>query len=139
VRLPARHPDWEPRLAACVEDWIPRAYTFTLGHDCAAFVLAGIEAVTGEKLALELRPYKTQAGQARALREFGWDDLPAAADTMLGPRIAPLQAHRGDVVSDGSALGLMTAAGPVAFSEAGMVTMERGSIVAAWPVGRSDG
>jgi len=50
-----------------------------------------------------------------------------------------LQAHRGDVISDGSALGLMTAAGPLVFSEGGMVAIERGSIVAAWPVGRSDG
>lgn len=139
MKISARHCDWEPRLAACVADWTGRAYAFKPGKDCAAFVLAGIEAVAGEKLALALRPYKTQAGQARALREFGWDGLPAAADAMLGPRIAPLQAHRGDVVSDGSALGLMTASGPLAFSEAGMVAMHRGSIVAAWPVGRSDG
>jgi hypothetical protein len=136
VRLPARHPDWEPRLAACVEDWTPRQYAFVLGRDCASFVLAGIEAVTGEKLALELRPYKTQAGQARALREFGWDDLPAAADAMLGDRIAPLQAHRGDVVSDGSVLGIKAAHGCFAFSEDGMVQI---APVIAWPVGRSDG
>ena len=139
MKLLTRHPDWEPRLAACVEAWAGRAYAFKPGHDCAAFVLAGIEAVAGEKLALALRPYKTQAGQARALYELGWDGLPDAADALLGPRIAPLQAHRGDVVSDGSALGLMTASGPMVFSEAGMVTMQRGGIVAAWPVGRSDG
>lgn len=136
MKLPTRHPDWEPRLAACVEKWTPRAYAFKPGHDCAAFVLAGIEAVAGEKLALELRPYKTQAGQARALREFGWPDLPAAADAMLGPRIAPLQAHRGDVVSDGSVLGIKAAHGCFAFSEDGMVQIMP---VIAWPVGRSDG
>ena len=136
MRLSTRHPDWEPRLAACVEDWIPRAYAFKSGHDCAAFVFACIEAVTGEKLALELRPYKTQADQARALRGFGWDDLPAAADATLGPRIAPLQAHRGDVVSDGSVLGIKAAHGCFAFSEDGMVQI---APVIAWPVGRSDG
>jgi hypothetical protein len=75
----------------------------------------------------------------RALRALGWADLPAAADACFGPRIAPLAAHRGDVVSDGAVLGVMAAAGPVAFGEGGMAAMDRRSIVAAWPIGRADG
>lgn len=140
MRLPTRHPDWEPRLNACVEAWTPRDYTPAWGSDCVAFVLAAIEAVSAERLVFDgARPYRSAAGQGRWLKDMGWRSLLDAADACLGDRIAPLQAHRGDVVSDGSVLGLMTAAGPVAFGEGGMVRMARGSIVAAWPVGRSDG
>ena len=140
MRLLTRHHDWEPRLAACVQDWAGREYAFAWGRVCVAFVLAGIEVVADERLTFDgAAPYRSAAGQGRWLKQMGWGSLLDAADATLGPRIAPLQAHRGDVVSDGSALGLMTAAGPVAFSEGGMVTIERGSIVAAWPVGRSDG
>jgi len=140
VRLPTRHPDWEPRLAACVVDWTAREYSFAWGCDCVAFVLAAIEAVADERLTFDgAKPYRSPAGQGRWLKEMGWGSLLDAADATLGSRIAPLQAHRGDVISDGSALGLMTAAGPLMFSEGGMVAIERGSIVAAWPVGRSDG
>jgi hypothetical protein len=102
-------------------------------------VLAAIEAVTGERLVFELKPYRSPAGQARALRAAGWASLPAAADDCLGGRIAPLQAMCGDVLSDGSVLGVMTRAGPQAFGEGGMVRMAPASITAAWPVGRADG
>jgi hypothetical protein len=136
MKLPARHPEWEPRLADLVDDWRPRAHQPRSGGDCAAFVLAAVAAVTGEVLAFEVRPYRTEAGQARALRELGWADLPAAADACFGERIAPLAAHRGDVVSDGQVLGVMTAGGPVAFGEDGMVAMDRRFLEAAWPIGR---
>lgn len=137
MKLRTRHPEWEPRLAACVEAWTPRAYEPAWGKDCVAFVLDGIEAVSGDRLTFDgAKPYRSAAGQGRWLKQQGYADLVAAADACLGERIAPLQAHRGDVVSDGSVLGLMMAAGPVAFGEGGMVRMARGSIVAAWPVGR---
>lgn len=135
--LAHRHPDWEPRLTACVADWTGRDYVPARGGDCVAFVMAAVDAVHGAPLALALRPYKSVGGQARVLLGMGWADLLAAADACFGERIAPLQAHRGDVVSDGSILGMMTAAGAAAFGEDGMVMMQRGSIVAAWPIGRA--
>ena len=55
----------------------------------------------------------------------------------FGERIPPLAAHRGDVVSDGEVLGIMTRAGPLAFGEGGMAAMQRRGIVAAWPIGRA--
>jgi hypothetical protein len=140
MKLLTRHPDWEPRLAACVADWTAREYSFAWGCDCVAFVLVGIEAVADERLIFDgVQPYRSPAGQGRWLKGMGWGSLLDAADATLGLRIAPLQTHRGDVISDGSVLGLMTAAGPMVFSEDGIVVIERGSIVAAWPVGRSDG
>ena len=136
MKLAQRHPEWEPRLAAVVDAWRGREHQPVQGKDCAAFVLACIEAVSGERLAFELRPYKTVAGQERAMRAMGWAGLPDAADTCLGARIAPLAAHRGDVVSDGAVLGIKTAAGCVAFGEGGMTAI---APVMAWPVGRCDG
>ena len=138
MRLPDRHPQWEPRLADVVADWAARVHQPRPGQDCAAFVLAAVAAVTGEQLVFELRGYRTPAGQARALREMGWADLPAAAEACFGERIPPLAAHRGDVVSDGVVLGVMTAAGPRAFGEGGLVAMDRRSIVACWPIVRAD-
>jgi len=139
MRLRTRHPQWEPRLADLVDDWASRDHQPRPGSDCAAFVLTAVAAVTGEVLAFELRPYRTIAGQARALRELGWADLPSAADACFGARIPPLAAHRGDVVSDGAVLGIMTRGGPMAFGESGLVAMDRRSIEAAWPIGRADG
>jgi hypothetical protein len=139
MRFATRHPQWEARLAEALAAWQGRPYRFAPGQDCIGFVLAAIEAVTGERLVFELKPYRSPAGQARALRAAGWASLPAAADDCLGGRIAPLQAMCGDVVSDGSVLGIMTRAGPQAFGEGGMVRMAPASITAAWPVGRADG
>ncbi len=139
MRLPQRHPQWEIRLNALIEAWAEREYAPAWGSDCAAFTLAAIEAVSGEVLAFDAgRPYRSANGQARMLARMGWRDLLDAADACLGERIPPLAAHRGDIVSDGSVLGVMTGAGPVAFGEGGMALMQRNSIVAAWPVGRAD-
>lgn len=140
IRLPLRHPDWEARFSDVVVAWRFREYAFAWGGDCVAFVLAVIEAVSGERLIFDgAKPYRSAAGQGRWLKEMGWTNLMDAADACLGERIAPLQAMRGDVVSDGQALGVMTPDGAIAFSDNGMVKMARDSIVAAWPVGRCDG
>lgn len=137
MRLPTRHPDWEPRLHAVVADWQEREYAFAWGSDCVAFVLDAIEAVSGERLAFDgARPYRSEAGQGRWLKDMGWRNLIDAADACLGERIAPLQAMRGDIVSDGSVLGVMLAGYAIAFSHDGMTRI---APVMAWPVGRADG
>jgi hypothetical protein len=137
MRIASRHELWEPRLIDVVQAWRDREYAPTWGSDCVAFVLAAIEAVSGERLAFDgARPYRSEAGQGRWLKDMGWRDLLAAADACLGDRIAPLQVMRGDVVSDGSVLGVMMAGGAVAFSHDGMIMIARTDIVAAWPVGR---
>ncbi len=139
MKLPSRHPQWEARLDKTVRRWSPREHQPRWGHDCAAFVLLCVKAVAGESLTFEVTRYRSVAGQGRALRQLGWKSLLNGADACLGDRIPPLAVHRGDIVSDGAILGVMTSNGPVAFGENGMVPMRRDSIVAAWPVGRSDG
>jgi hypothetical protein len=140
IRLPLRHPDWESRLANVLVAWRHREYAFSWGGDCVAFALEAIEAVSGERLLFDgAQPYRSAAGQARWLKQMGWRNLMDAANACLGDSIAPLQAMRGDVVSDGTVLGVVALHGPVAFSHDGMVNIARGSIIAAWPVGRCDG
>jgi hypothetical protein len=133
-----RHPEWESRWAAVRDAWTGRVHKPANGKDCAAFVLASIAAVSGRKLAVpKLRRYNSEAGQTRAMLEVGWNDLLDAADELLGDRIAPLAAHRGDVVSDGSTLGIMDVRGAWFFGEGGMVQIDRIALTAAWPVGRA--
>jgi hypothetical protein len=135
----ARLPDWEARLAAHVT--ASRDVTYRLGRrDCARFAAGGVMAVTGVDIwPADLDGYSTHRGLVRALRRKGWQSLDDAATALLGPFIPPLAAHSGDVVSDGSALGVMTPGGPVALSEGGFVDMARGSLLCAWPVGRANG
>lgn len=132
-----RHPNWEERLAEVVQAWEGRAYQLGTA-DCGLFAAACLEAVTGERLWPKLGAYKSEAGLVRALARAGFDSLDAACSSVLGEPLPPLMAHRGDVVSDGGALGVMTGAGPLVFSEAGMVLIERADLVACWPTGRAD-
>lgn len=131
--------DWEARLAAHIEAASGEAYQ--LGkHDCAWFAAGAVEAVTGANpWPKKAARYASPKGQAKALAAFGWQTLDDACDALLGPRIPPLAAHRGDIVSDGSALGVMTATGPLFFGEDGMAQVAVADLVTAWVVGRCDG
>lgn len=134
-----RVPQWEARLSSHVEK--ARGMTYRMGRrDCARFAAGAVEAVTGVDVWPATLPgYETERGMVRAIRRMGWQSLDDAATALLGASIAPLQAHSGDVVSDGSALGVMTASGPVALSDAGFVALSRDSLVKAWAVGRAHG
>ena len=135
----ARLPDWERRLADHVDR--ARTMTYRMGRrDCGTFAVGAVEAVTGiDVWPAALPGYTSHRGLTRALRRMGWGSLDDAATALLGPPIAALQAHSGDVISDGSALGVMTPGGPVALSDAGFVALSRDSLVAAWAVGRAHG
>ena len=131
--------NWETRLADYVAGAADVAYR--LGkHDCGWFAVGAVEAVTGVDVwPADLAGYSTERGLVRALRRMGWQSLDDAATALLGQPIAPLAAHSGDVVSDGSALGVMTASGPVAFSDGGLVAIERCSLTKSWATGRAHG
>lgn len=62
-------------------------------NDCIAFVLAAIEAQTGERVAPDIH-WTSRSGALRVIHAFG--SIEAALDTYL-ERIAPAHAHRGDV------------------------------------------
>jgi hypothetical protein len=129
--------NWEARLAAHGEAM--RAEAYALGRmDCARAAVLAVAAVTGVDIwPAKLPPYQSTSGMARAMRRMGWATLDDAATALLGPPIAPLAAHSGDVVSDGEALGWMEPGGPVALSEGGFVRLHPASIVRAWPAGRA--
>lgn len=132
-----RVPDWEARLAA--HGNAMRSASYALGGlDCARAAAGAVLAVTGVDIwPAELARYSTPAGMAKAMKRIGWQSLDDAATALLGPAIAPLAAHSGDVVSDGQALGWMTPNGALALSETGLVAMAPGSIVCAWAAGRA--
>lgn len=130
--------DWEERLADIVAAWQGRPYQ--MGEaDCGLFASDCVEAVTGERRWPDLGAYRTEAGLAKALKRAGFADLDAACASCLGEPLPALMAHRGDVVSDGQALGVMTGAGPMMFTHDGLAFVARDSLTACWPTGRADG
>lgn len=134
-----RRPDWEDQLAQTIAAWWNRRHRPATGQDCAAFAAACVAAVVGVDVwPADLPAYRSLGGQRRALRRAGWRNLVDAADACIGDAIPPLAAHRGDIVSDGTVLAVMTARGALAFGEGGMAVLDPASLVAAWIVGRAD-
>lgn len=140
-----RLPDWEVRIGELLAE--AGARPFAWGKwDCAHFAGAVVMALTGADVVPPAR-YSSAAGAARWLARRGHADVLALADSVLGPRCAPLMARRGDIVSDGQRLGMMwTAGAPVALfvggaaedagrAEVGLVTVPASALVAAWRVG----
>lgn len=135
----ARHPEWEARLTAVCNDWLPASYAWNKA-DCGHFAAACTEAVAGQRIwPEELGAYRSERGLLRALKRCGWADLGEMMTALLGPPIAPLAAHRGDVLFDGRALAVMGPDGPRAMTHEGLCLLARDSIVKAWPVGRANG
>lgn len=134
-----RHPDWEQRLAALIDGWLDASYLWN-STDCGHFAAACTEAVTGVRVwPADLGAYRSERGLLRALKRCGWSGLDKMATAMLGPPIAPLAAHRGDILWDGQALAVMGPAGPMAMTHDGLCLIARDSIRSAWPVGRANG
>ncbi len=104
--LISRVQDWEPRLLAWLEscDTLP----FSWGrHDCCTFAAGAIRAQTDVDFYEPFAGrYSTQRGSARVLRRSGFADLFGPFDAALGRRVAPLLCQRGDIVSDGEAVGV---------------------------------
>ncbi|MFL1463441.1 DUF6950 family protein [Roseococcus sp. DSY-14] len=115
-----RHPDWVARLAALLREAETRA--FDARHwNCAAFAIAAVEAVTGQ------RP------RVRAL-----PDLAASADSAGFPRIPPAFARCGDVVlaPDPDRLGVVLDTGRVAFvGPRGLLRAPITDCTIAWRIG----
>ena len=133
-----RHPNWEERLAETVQHWAGLPYEFGTA-DCGLFASACVKAVADIDLWPDMGGYATEAGLARALKRAGFDSLDAACSSVLGEPMPPLMAHRGDVISDGQALGVMLGAGPAIFTHEGLQFVHRDDLTAAWAVGRADG
>ncbi len=115
-----RRTDWALRLAALLSAAEARAFD-TRHWNCASFALAAVEAVTGHKPNVTVRPC-----------------LAASADSAGFPRIAPAYARAGDIVLAGDAprLGVVVEAGRAAFvGTHGLTTAAITDCSLAWRIG----
>ena len=94
-----RRKDWATRLAALLSAAEARPF-HARQWNCASFALAAVEAVTGNRPSVTVRPC-----------------LAASADSAGFPRIAPAFARAGDIVlaGDPQRLGVVVEAGRAVF------------------------
>lgn len=130
-----RLPDWQPRLAAFLED--AGRLPFAEGrHDCALFAAGAVAAMTGEDPAAGWRGrYRTTRGGLRVLRAAGHrDHLALAAALFEG--IPPAFARMGDLAAvpgqGGPALGVVQGEGVFVLTPAGMGLVPLTAATAAW-------
>lgn len=104
--MSARLPDWEARLLALLDEAAARP--FELGRwDCALFGGAAVLAVTGNDIARPyIGKYTTAAGYMRQLKRRGHKDIFGPFDK-IAERTGRLACGRGDIVSDGTSIGVM--------------------------------
>ncbi len=115
-----RRPDWPGRLAAVLSAAEARPFD---AHrwNCGRFALAAVEAVTGMRPAVQIRP-----------------SLEVTADSAGFPRIPPAFARAGDVVlaRDPTRLGVVVDGGRAAFvGPRGLVRSPLTDCTIAWRVG----
>ena len=112
--------NWPERLTAMLS--VAEARPFDARHwNCASFAIAAVEAVTGHKPSVTVRPC-----------------LAASADSAGFPRIAPAFARPGDIVlaGDPPRLGLVVEAGRAAFvGHRGLTTAAITECEIAWRIG----
>lgn len=137
-----RMPDWPERLDAVLSAARHRPFRWGV-HDCALFTADAVEAMTGIDPAAAWRGRYGSARSAIALRWrtglFSWSQLFAeAAERWHLPRIAPLHAHRGDVVCldlpTGRPAGICIGARIASPAKDGLVFLPRTLARAAWHV-----
>ena len=115
-----RRPDWPRRLAALLSAAEARPFDGKRWN-CARFALSAIEAVTGERPRVRVRP-----------------SLEASADSACFPRIPPAFARAGDVVlaDDPARLGVVVDGGRAAFvGPRGLLRQPLTSCTTAWRIG----
>lgn len=131
--------DWPLRLDAFIDDARPRPFVRG-AWDCCAFVAAAVEAMTGLRLDIPGRgDYADADGAAGALDALGLADVAELADRVLGDRIAPPFAQRGDVVlapmaGSEAALALCLGDKVAAVGRSGLVFLPMRLALAAWRV-----
>jgi hypothetical protein len=134
----SRLKDWEPRLVDCLGQ--ASGKPFKAGHhDCALFVAACVEAMTGTDLAAEWRGrYRTIRGGIARLRRAGHADHVACVASMF-EEVLPTYARRGDIgVVDGTdgfgALGIVQGEGVYVLTESGLGIQPRRKLKRAFQV-----
>lgn len=110
-----RRLDWEPALVGWLQACERRPFAWGR-HDCCSFAAGAVTAQTGIDFYAPFRDgYRSPTGAMKLLKREGFDDIFGPFDKALGARRAPLLLRRGDVVSDGSRIGVVWyRAGPCA-------------------------
>lgn len=130
-----RRDGWEHDLHEVIEG--AREAPFSWGrHDCATWVADVRRALTGIDAAARWRgTYRTAPGAMRAIRRSGARDLAEAVTRELGgPLASPSLAQRGDIVSDGAALGVCLGAEAAFLGPDGLVFRPLAVCTMAWRV-----
>ena len=115
-----RRPDWPGRLAALLSAVEARPFD-ARRWNCSQFALAAVEAVTGIRPVVRVRP-----------------SLEASADSAGFPRIPPAYARAGDVVlaDDPPRLGVVVDGGRAAFvGPRGLLRKPITTCTTAWRIG----
>lgn len=126
---------WEARLAEEIE--AARSRPFRWGqHDCATWAADVRRALTGEDLAAGWRgKYRDARGAKRAIRATGAHDLVEAVTRAIGsPLPSVLMAGRGDVVTDGAALGICLGRDAAFLSLSGLAFRPLATCLHGWSI-----
>lgn len=126
---------WERRLEEMIEGARERPFSWGT-HDCATWAADVVQALTGRDLGSAWRgSYNTVRGAMAAVKKRGADDLCDALTLELG---APLPgiwlARRGDIVSDGDALGVCVGSHAAFLGSNGLVFQRMTHCNVAWGV-----
>lgn len=134
-----RRENWVERLEAFIAANQSRAFRYG-DWDCWQFARGAIEAQTGVDLGAQFRPYASQFGYLRQMRQYcGSINIAAFAGSVFAglPSIEPEMAQRGDVVltADG-AFGIVALNGRsiLMLSHFEIVSAPRDQVVTAWRV-----
>jgi hypothetical protein len=114
-------------------------------NDCALFVAAWVQLLTGEDLAKDfLGNYANDTGSHRLIRKRGFKNLEhmvhELGDKYGVRRETPALAQRGDVVwvagSEQSLCGIIGAPGVMVLSEKGLIALPLQKVICAWCITR---
>lgn len=127
---------WPEILASEIEGARERPFSFGAGHDCTAFAMRIVAAMTGRDHMAEFPAYTSEAEADAILAAHG--GLHAMATRQFGAPIAVAYAQRGDLVllptPRGDALGICLGSSAVFAAPLGVSIMAMQHVVAAWSV-----
>lgn len=130
-----RRDGWEHDLHEVIEGARHRPFRWG-SHDCAIWAASVRKAVTG----IDPAPgwhgtYWTALGAARTIRRTGAADLCEAVTRELGAPLASVSlARRGDIISDGTALGVCVGAQAAFLGPDGLVFRPMRACTVAWGI-----
>lgn len=126
---------WECAFDAVISK--ARSERFSWGsHDCVTFAADCVRVQTGSDLIGSLRgTYKTARGARSVLRRLGFlTVLDAVSGRVGGPLANTRYAHRGDILTDGKALGVCVGSAGAFLAPSGLTFLPLSACAQAWRV-----